>query len=203
MPSSLQAGYFGPVADGTQNTIGRMGKTGEEIVGNAGYGDFYEWASRGKIYMACNQAVVTFGTALTATAVTFTLSNTVGSGFNLALISCGVTFVTSTTAGSLVYAANVAANAAAVVHGTPLVVRNANIIGSSGVGLADSAATLPAAPVAIRTLASGFTTNANMSVRDYVNGSIVIAPGGAVTIQGITIVGTGIIDMVWAEVPIS
>lgn len=191
-------GPYTPVADGSYQDRLRAGKTGELIVADRG-AKFYEAVSRGKVFCACNQTVITFGTALTATGVTFTLTNPYGSGYNLALLSCGVTFVTSSTAGSLVYAYNYNA-ATAVVHGTPLIVRNAKLDLSSGVGLADGAATIPAAPVAIRTLASGFTTNANMSVRDYVDGQIVIAPGSSVTVQGITIVGTGLIDMFWEEV---
>lgn len=190
-----------PMGDGVLQEYPRTGKTGELVV-NQAVAKYYEAASRGKVFHACNQGAITFGTGLTATAVTFTLSNTLGSGVNLVVLHCGVTFITSTTAGSLVYAANVSPSAAAVVHGTPLTVYNAKLDGGPGLGLADAAATLPAAPVAVRTLASGFTTNANTSVHDYVDGAIIVAPGTALSIQGITIVGTGLIGMTWTEVPL-
>jgi hypothetical protein len=107
--------------------------------------------------------------------------------------------ITSTTAGSLVYAGGAVHSAV----GTPLTVQNALFGGgSNGVGLASAACTLPANPVAVRTLASGFTTNANAAIHDNVNGGIVVYPGYAITIQGITIVGTGLIDMLWEEVPL-
>ena len=38
-------------------------------------------------------------------------------------------------------------------------------------------------------------------VADNVDGAIILGPNTAVTIQGITAVGTGIVSMVWEEVP--
>jgi hypothetical protein len=195
----------GPVGFQSNNTEQdglRSTPLGALMVGSM-HAPFYEAVSRGRVYCACNQASITFGTGLTATGVTFHLSNPASSPVNLSILHCGVTFITSTTAGSLVYAANVVPTAADVVHGTPGVVRNAKLGGAAGYGLFDVAATLPAAPVAIRTLASGFTTNANISVHDYVNGAIVVAPGCTLSIQGITIVGTGLIDMCWEECALS
>jgi hypothetical protein len=201
---SGQTGLFGPVADGSQQTQARVGKTMEIITGHA-HARYYEAVSRGRCYYACNQSVVTFGTALTATAVTFTLSNPFGSGYNLSVLTTGLCIVTSTTAGSIVYAGNYNQNAAAVVHGTPLTVQNALLSGSSGVGKADAAATLPVAPTAFRTLAFGQVTALAVSgtIIDPVDGGIVVAPGTAVTLQGITIVGTGLFSMLWEEVPVS
>lgn len=188
-------------ADGTRSDAFRIGKFRELITAHA-HGRHFEAASRGKIYCACNPTAVTFGTSLTATGVTFHLTNPLGSGHLLSVLTCGVTMITSTTAGSIVYAANINMSAAAVVHGTPLTVYNAKLGGASGVGLADAACTLPAAPVAIRTLCGGFTTNANSFVQDNVDGAICLQPGTAISLQGITIVGTGLFSMFWEEVPI-
>ncbi len=138
---------------------------------------------------------------MTATAVTFSLSNSLGSPVDLVLLHIGITISACSTAGHLVLAANVNTAAAAVTHGTPLIVRNAKLDGSAGYGLADGAATLPAAPVAIRAL--GFvqvTANTTTTcIHDYVNGAVVLGPNTAVTVQGITSVGTGIISMCWRE----
>lgn len=189
-------GPLQPQVDGVVQAQLRTGKMGELYVG-AAHSPLFEAVSRGRCRMACNQSAITFGTALTGTAVTFTLGNPTGSGYVLSILHCGVTMITSTTAGSLVYAAGAIHSAV----GTPLTVQNAYFGGGGpGVGLASAACTLPAAPVAVRTLASGFTTNANASIHDHVNGGIVIYPGYAITIQGITIVGTGLIDMLWEEV---
>lgn len=163
--------------------------------------DYEEMVARGEVMCAANQSAVTWGTALTATAVTFTLYNPVGSPVDLVVLWTGITVVTSTTAGSVVYAANV--NNAAVIPATntTLTVRNAKLDGSAGYGIAYSVTTLPAAPVAIRTLAFGpvTATAGTGTISDDVKGAIVLGPNTAVTIQGITIVGTGLVSMFWRE----
>lgn len=193
-------GYVGPqfLGDGAISRQVRRGKTNETIVG-MGHGQHYEQASRGKVYYACNQAVVTFGTALTGTGVTFHLWNPPGSQYNLEVLQTGVTVLTGGTGGHLVYAMNWAAGA--VSAGTALAVNNA--YGASGVGLAKSATTLPAAPLAVRTLAGVITAAGVNNIMDYVDGALVVVPGAVLSIQGITVVGTGLISMAWAEVPIS
>lgn len=197
----------GPVSlqgDGILQQYARAGKTGEGIVGFA-HAQYSEAASRGKLYTACGQAEITFGTGLTSTAVTFTLFNPLGSPVDLHVLNCGITVRTATTAGHLVWAANINPAAAAPATNTELAVRNCKLNGSAGYGIAYSATTLPATPVAIRT--AGYagvisaTAGAAGIIRDYVDGAIVLAPNTAVTIQGITIAGTGIIDMLWEEVP--
>lgn len=164
-------------------------------------GEYEEMASRNQLYTACNQAEVTYGTALTATAVTYTLYNPIGSPVDLVLFLVSWATRTSSTAGHLVLAANVNNSAAAVVHGTPLTVRNCKLDGSAGYGLADAAATLPAAPVAILALASmGVTVTGEQSSLD-IKGAVILGPNTAVTVQGITVVGTGVISMIWRERP--
>lgn len=195
-----RVGPTSPMADGSAlqyPTVDRFGS----LRGAQACAEYEEMVSRGEVYCACNQAEVTFGTGLTATAVTFTLSNPVGSPVDLVLLHVGITVRTSSTAGHLVLAANVNNAAAAVVHGTPLIVRNAKLDGSAGYGLADGAATLPAAPVAIRTLGFGpvTATATTGAIFDDVKGAVVLGPNTAVTVQGITIVGTGIISMFWRE----
>jgi hypothetical protein len=163
--------------------------------------DYEEMASRGEVMYAANQSVVTWGTALTATAVTFTLYNPLGSPVDLVLLNVGLTIVTSSTAGSIVLAANVNNAAAVPATNTALTVRNAKLDGSAGFGIAYSVTTLPAAPVAIRTLAFGpvTATASTGQINDDVKGSIILGPNTAVTVQGITIVGTGLVSMCWRE----
>jgi hypothetical protein len=146
--------------------------------------------------------VATFGTAYTATGVTFHLSNPARSKVNLAVLQSQVTILTGGTGGHLSYVANVNPAAAAVVHGTPLVVYNSLLGGANGIGCADAAATLPAVPVAVRALACVITAAGTNSIIDYVDGALVVAPGCALSIQGLTVVGTGLISMCWAEIPI-
>lgn len=162
----------------------------------------------GNVFAASNTAAVTFGTALTATAVTFTLSNPSGSGKNLAIIKTTLAVAAASTAGSIVYAVNVNQAAAQVIHGTPITaVINCKLggaINSGNVGLVDSACTLPAAPSALLPFAfvpvTATATTGN--IVDYVDGQIVLQPGTAITMQGITSVGTGLFGMVWEEISI-
>ena len=91
---------------------------------------------------------------------------------------------------------------AVLTAGTPLAVNNCN--GAAGIVLAKSATTLPAVPTAIGALASVITAAGAFPIVDYVDGAIVVAPGATLSIQGITVVGTGeLISMAWAEVPLA
>ncbi len=197
---TFRVGPGGPDADGSAVIYPRTDRF-HNLRAVLAVGEYEEMTARGEVYCACNQAAVTFGTALTLTAVTFTLSNPVGSPVDLVLLNVAVTFATGTTAGELVLAANVNNNAVAITHGTPLTVRNARLDGAAGYGLADSAATLPAAPVAIRTLGYVVSTapvNAGI-LNDEVKGAVILGPNTAVTVQGITCVATGLVSMFWRE----
>lgn len=181
-----------------------FGRTSAQRVQDA-HARFQDAVLRGNCYCAGNAAAITFGTALTATGVTAHLTNPAGSGVYGVLWRTGVTVITVTTAGSIVYAYNpLGGVVTAVIHGTPGVVQNCKL-GLSGVGgklQFDVAATLPAAPTFLRTLAYGVSTaptNAGQIV-DNVDGSIIITPGTALSVQGITIAGTGLIDFTWEEV---
>jgi hypothetical protein len=157
--------------------------------------------------MASQQAAAAFGTALTATAVTLTLFNPAGSGKNLVLMQTTVAIVTATTAGFLVYAINGTVGQAAPSATTPLAsgIQNALVGGgASPVGAVYSAATLPAAPVARRVLAGIISTTPGgvHTIVDNVDGAIVLGPGMALTVQGVTSNATGVISYLWEEVTI-
>ncbi len=190
-----------PNSDGTvTDRILRTGRQGELIAG-LGVAEYEELSSRGELFMAATQTVVTFGTSLTATGVTFCLYNPVGSLVDLVILEIGITAITQTAAGHLVLAANTNNAAAAVTFASNLTVYNAKLDGSSGYGLASRSFTLPVAPVAIRTVGYGVSaapTNAG-SIVDKVKGAVVIGPNTSVAVQGITFAGTGLISMLWRE----
>jgi hypothetical protein len=187
------------LADGVRTTKFRGGRTGEMVVGQA-HAPHYEGNSRNRVFGACLGAVATFGTSLTATGVTYHLCNPIGSGWDLVVLHCGVTILTAGTGGHLVYAYN-SPHSTAVTAGTALSVFNR--MGGSGVGLAKSATTLPAVPVALRTLAGAITAAGTNNISDYIDGGIIVSPGASLSVQGITIVGTGLISMLWEEVPLN
>ncbi len=163
--------------------------------------EYEEMCARGELFYACNQATVTLGTGLTATAVTFTLWNPQGSPVDLVLLNIGISQRTGGTAGEVVLAVNVNASAAVPATNTALTVYNAKLDGSAGYGIAYSATTLPATPVAIRTLMGSVSTapvNAGI-VNDEVKGAVILGPNTAATVQGITVVGVALISILWRE----
>ena len=194
-------------SDGSVNSL-RMGRTGELITNDAGFGRYSEAVLRGYVFFASTQAGIAI-TALNATATGFILSNTAGSGKYLVLLSVQVAQSSAAAAATsqLSLAANVNTVAAAVVHTTPLTVRPALLGGSqSAVGLADSSATLPAAPVAIRVLhapsVSATATTAIPPVLNFqIDGEVVLSPGTAVSLSNSAALSAWA-SMYWAEIPI-
>jgi len=156
------------------------------------------------VFVASNQAGQALSTALSTTQTGFTLTNPVGSGMNLLILQTTVA-ITSAPAGiaTIVYAANTNPVAAAVTQVTALTVRSAKL-GSSQqpVGLAASAATLPAAPVVVRgvggPVASGSVSQTY--ILDDVQGALVLTPGTAVSINCLTTAISAIVSMTWQEV---
>lgn len=156
-----------------------------------------------QVYFASTQAGVATSTALSTTQTGFTLTNPVGSGKNLVLLNVDCAFTTApAAAATLVLAANVNPLAAAVTQGTPLVVRNANLGNSQQpVGLAASAATLPAAPVVVRGLGGPVATGSLTPdpIHDKVDGALTLIPGTAISVNSLTTAISGVISMTWRE----
>lgn len=156
------------------------------------------------VYFASTQAGVATSTALSTTQTGFTLTNPAGSGVNLIVLQFRGAFTTAPAAiATLVMAANVAPAAAAVTQTTPLVVRSAKLGNPSGAtGLAASAVTLPAAPVVVRGLGGPVATGSvsQMQVVDDIDGSLVLVPGTALSVNSLTTAISGVWTMVWREV---
>ena len=201
-----------------QGNQGATGKTPGQNV-TVGLGEFsdvlvtelqpryYENAYRGSVFTSSNAAAVAFS-AVSTTATGFVLSNPAGSGKNLVIldIEFQYTVATTTAAQALLYA-NTNPVATAVVHTTPLTVTNALLgSGNTSVAKVDSAATLPAAPTAIRVIQAAATTGPAATVLPYVKdevaGAIIVTPGCAVSIQGTAAIAGAVASMTWAEVVI-
>ncbi len=163
--------------------------------------EYEEAASRGELFYANTQAAVTFEQAYALATQTLTLYNPVGSLVDLVLLEIGVAIKTAGTAGSLMLVANVNNAATAVAFASKLTPYNAKLDASAGYGIASISATLPAIPVAIRTVAYSVAAGATVTgnIVDKVKGAVVLGPNTAVTVQGLTIVGTGIISFLWRE----
>lgn len=194
-----------PLTDGSI-TVERFGRDAAQIVQD-GHGRYQENVLRGNTYQACNQAGVAWTVALGTTATGFILTNPAGSGYNLVVIELMVAPTTAPAGiATMLLAGNVNTAAAAVTHTTPLTVRNA-LLGQTrtGVGLADSASTLPAAPVVVRPIPGGPVATGSinsMFIKDEVAGAIVLQPGTAVSTFALTTAISAVVCMTWEEVPI-
>ncbi len=180
----------------------RTGRSGELIFG-MGCAEYEEACSRGEIFYTCLQAETTFDPLLELAAAGLVLVNPRGSPVDLVLLNVGLTIRTATTAGHLFLTANVNPNAAAVT-GTAVAVQNARLdVASAGYAKSFTVATLPAIPVVIRTLGYVVSTTPTCPgtgiINDEVKGAIVIPPGTSVTVQGLTVVGTGLTSYTWRE----
>jgi hypothetical protein len=194
------------VQDGGQVPL-RQSRQAELIVGDA-HGRYAESVFRGQTFVAANNADVTLS-VLSGTCTGLSLTNPAGSGRLLSILN--VTGAVGTVAlvaeNSIALCANVNPVAAVVVHGTPATVRPALLGGSAvAVGLADTASTLPAAPVCIRHLVGwnwvtgGSGTNA-VFFDDDVAGAVALTPGTAVSIQAVTAACHGLFSITWEELP--
>jgi hypothetical protein len=189
-----------------QGQVVGLGEFSEQLVTEL-QARYYENTYRGNTFTASNAAAAVFS-AVSTTATGFILSNPAGSGKNLVLIDIAFQYTVATAAAAqaLLYA-NINPVAVAVVHTTPLTVVN-TLLGSANTSVAkvDSAATLPAAPTAVRVIQAAATTGpaavALPYVKDEVAGVIVITQGCAVSIQGTAAIAGAVASMTWVEVAI-
>lgn len=166
---------------------------------------FLDQARLGNMYNACSAGAVTLST-LSTTCTGLALSNAYGS--RKLLIVYQVDFAPSTApAGAAVVgiAIHTAISETAVTHTTPMVIHNAIAKGNvSGVpaGRADAAATLPSTPLWLRPMASVVAGSSITPTKytDYTRGSIIVAPGGCLSLSYLTTAAVGIASVTWVEV---
>lgn len=177
-----------------------------ELATSDAHARYQEAVLQGNVYLASNQAAVALSN-LSVTATGLILTNPVGSGKNLVIWDIDIALATAPAGASTVaLAANVNILAAAVIHTTPLVVRQALLGGANAaVGLADSAATLPAAPVVIQALGGGPVAAASLTtvfMHDEVAGAIILVPGTAISLTALTTAISAVSSIMWEEVPV-
>lgn len=166
---------------------------------------FVEQARKGNMYHAASAGAVTLSTVST-TCTGLALSNAYGS--RKLLVVYQVNFVPSTApAGAAVVglATHTAISETAVTHTTPMVVHNAILKGDvtgKNVGRADAAATLPSTPLWLRPLGSVVAASSisPANYTDYTYGSIIVPPGGCLSLSYLTTAAVGIASVTWVEV---
>lgn len=198
----------GPQVNADGSVVSQRASRDACTVNQDGHAKYQEPILRGNCWLAANSAVQALSLN-SATATGLILSNPAGSNKNIIVIEICVAIAAAVTGvANVVLTANVNPIAAATAHTTPLTVRNA-LLGASGtaVGLADSSATLPVAPSIIRPLmgwhwVTAGTPTTGLFVKDQLEGSVVVAPGCTVSIQGLTVAHTVLASIMWEEVPV-
>ncbi len=151
---------------------------------------FQEAVLQGNCFGAANQTGVTTQAGLSATEPVLTLFNPAGSGKYGVLWYAGATFEVAFAAGAAVFLAVNTNVVAAAVTGTALAQARNLLLGSSRTPTlqALTAATLPAAPVAIAQLGVGLTGEittvpTGQMLDQWFDGSVILLPGTAISIQ--------------------
>lgn len=165
---------------------------------------------RDNVYSACTGVGgVAHGTVLSTTPP-FTLFNPLNSGKYAVIIDATLGYVSGTLgAGTIVWCYNNVTTQANPTTGTSLVAVN-NLIGNGDASnvLIRQGATLAAVPTIMRPafiISASLASTAALPVmmRDVVDGSIVVAPGGAISLQGIATAGSTplvLLAMTWEEI---
>jgi hypothetical protein len=190
------------VGDGPNLGDPRFERLGATVVTDA-HGRYAEAVSRGRVFLAATQAGVASGAGLSATVSSIALTNPVGTSRRCDLLFAMCAPTTAPAAAAVFLAAFIPGPTTAITHTTPLTVRAALLGGPSigAVALADSAATLPAAPVIVLPL-FGVTTTSLVSHGLYeVAGVASVYPGSVVTMQTTAAI-TAVWGLVWEEVPL-
>ena len=165
---------------------------------------FLEQARLGNMYNASSAGAVTLSTVST-TCTGLSLSNSWGSG--KLLVVYRVNFAPSTVpaaAAPVGIAIHTAISTTETTHTTPMVIHNTiakGNVSSSAAGKADASSTLASTPLwfrAIGGVVAGSSITPPMLV-DYTEGSIIIAPGGALSLSYLTTAAVGIASIVWVE----
>lgn len=197
----------GPVVGATGTSVPFTADvTGAQRIVDA-HGRYFETTSRRLMFSGSIVGqVTTVGLATTYTGLC--LSNPVGSSVNLVLNKVGYAFIVAFPAGAvigLMTGYNAATN---VTHTTPVTPRNQFFSSAGGgIGLLDSAATLPTAPTLNHILASGLT--GAITTTPFVpggnvdmEGSIILPAGAYCAIYTSTVSGAaaGAFSLQWEEI---
>jgi hypothetical protein len=166
---------------------------------------FLEQARLGKMYHACSAGAVTLST-VNATCTGLSLSNQWGSGKLLVIKQ--VDFVPSTApAGAAVVglAIHTALSATETTHTTPMVIHNAiakGNVSSSAAGKADASSTLASTPLWLRPMGAVVAASSLSPSKytDQTDGTIIIPPGGALSLSYLTTAAVGIASITWVEI---
>jgi hypothetical protein len=208
LPIQTIVGGNAAAATGTFPNNIRVGANGELSTGPL-HGDYYESTVRNKVFAGSTITAVTTSAGFATTCTGCILSNPIGSTVNLAVRKFRYGAIVAQTAALSLGLQTGYSASVNVVHTTPLVVAS-NFVGQpAGVGLLDSAATLPVAPtrvILLDTLLTGAITTQVLGGNnfDFADG-IVIPPGGYVAVytSAASVATSLAFGFTWEEVPVT
>ena len=172
--------------------------------------DYASYNRKGQLFTAANvsaKSVIAVTTAMTGVI----LHNPIGSGKNLLIADVG--FVWTTTPAA-VHNIGLALLAPQATQPGTLTAIGSGVLSAAGLGNASNAAgkaydaaTLAAAPTAVRwfggaAFSGTAATTGPFSMVDYVSGAIMLVPGATMTFAAVTTTAVGMGHVTWAEVPV-
>lgn len=158
---------------------------------------------QGKVFVGANvsaKSVIAVTTSMTG----LILWNPPSSNKKLILIDTGFVYTTVPAAlhnlGVAVMVANQVLPTSLTVAGRSAIAADGS--GNIGQGIVWDAATLPAAPVAVRWFDGTLATGAvgNYQANDRIDGSLILVPGAAACLTVVTTTAVGMGHFTWAEV---
>jgi hypothetical protein len=163
----------------------------------------YMQSDRALLYQVATQAPVTFGAGVSSTVTTLGLYNPITSKTNLMIRSCQMALSGEPAAAAVLFYAKIvgSANPTGVTPLTalPVVTQFGINFSYTPVGVPFSAGTLFGAPNIIRIASDVLSTSAlQIAFDDYINGQIILEPGGQLAIQA-NAACTGYISLLWEE----
>lgn len=194
-----------------QTVNARSNDSGITLVNNLG-AKYQEAVLSSNVFSVCNQSGITTQAGLSATSPALTLYNPTGSGINAVILYAGCTNSVAFAAASVIWlGANINIAAAAAVTGTPTTAHSCGMLGNAKNPTIKPflAATLPTAPIAIATLGVGLTGAITTTpqipiIGRWFDGTLILAPGSALSFQTSTASGTSGFfgEFVWFETDI-
>jgi hypothetical protein len=197
MPQS-NLNYTSTNADGFGKPTGVGAQ--KDLFQSAVHGTKYNQAFSSALFNGANPSAVTLSAGLATTYVGLCLSNPAGSGFDLALRKVAGAII---IAPATFLALGLMVGTGAVTHTTPLLSRGGRIGFPAGVGLLDSAATIPT-PALRQIMAGNLATGGNVTFAQDVEGGIIVPPGTFVAIWSNVLGPTSGFQgsMEWEEIPV-
>ena len=172
-----------------KDTSVAVNENGNLLVNNLS-AKYQEAVVTGNVFTVSNQSGITTQAGLSATTPALTLYNPAGSGVNAVVLYAGCTNTVAFAAASVIWVAANTNIVAAAVTGTATTAHRCALLGNGKQPSIQPllAATLPAAPIAVSILGVGLTgaittSPTGQTLGRYFDGSLIIAPGAALSFQ--------------------